>query len=104
MKERIEQLKRQLEAAGGLRKADLLLTDPPYNVDYTGKTKDALTIQNDKQEDEEFCEFLTKCFSCADENMNAGAVFYIWHADREGFNFGNACKQVGWKTLHLFLF
>ena len=77
-------------------KADLLLTDPPYNVDYTGKTKDALTIQNDKQEDEEFCEFLTKCFSCADENMNAGAVFYIWHSDSEGFNFRKACKQVGW--------
>ena len=85
-----------VECLMGGHKADLLLTDPPYNVDYTGKTKDALTIQNDKQEDEEFCEFLTKCFSCADENMNAGAVFYIWHSDSEGFNFRKACKQVGW--------
>lgn len=68
-------------------KADMLLTDPPYNVDYTGKTKDALKIDNDKMEDGKFRQFLTDAFACADAVMKPGAVFYIWHADSEGYNF-----------------
>ena len=43
-------------------KADLYLTDPPYNVDYTGKTKDALKIENDKMSDEGFRNFLRDTF------------------------------------------
>lgn len=65
--------------------ADLLITDPPYNVDYEGKTKERLKIQNDKKEDSNFREFLTDAFINADTVMKAGAVFYIWHADSEGF-------------------
>ena len=79
-------------------KADLLLTDPPYNVAYVGKTKDALTIDNDKQEDGAFRKFLADAFTCADIAMKPGAVFYIWHADTEGFNFRGACKDVEWKV------
>jgi site-specific DNA-methyltransferase (adenine-specific) len=76
--------------------ADQLITDPPYNVAYEGKTKDALTIQNDSMSDDSFREFLRDAFTAADTVMKAGAVFYIWHADSEGYNFRGACKDAGW--------
>ena len=79
-------------------KADMLLTDPPYNVDYTGKTKDALKIQNDKMDNDSFRQFLRNAFSSADSAMRAGAVFYIWHADIEGYNFRGACADNDWKV------
>lgn len=79
-------------------KADLFLTDPPYNVDYEGKTKDALKIQNDKQDEDSFRQFLRDAFSAADSVMRDGACFYIWHADSEGYNFRGACEEVGWKV------
>lgn len=77
-------------------KADIVVTDPPYNVDYEGKTSDNLKIQNDKQEDAAFLNFLGLAFYCADQAMRPGAVFYIWHADSEGYNFRQACKEIGW--------
>lgn len=67
--------------------ADLLHTDPPYNVDYTGKTKDALKIDNDKKTNEEFRQFLVDAFTNAVAHMKEGASFYIFHADSEGYNF-----------------
>jgi len=79
------------------QKADLLLTDPPYNVDYEGKTKDKLTIQNDKMNDDDFRQFLRDAFSCADAFMKAGASFYIWHSDTEGYNFRGACLDTNWE-------
>jgi site-specific DNA-methyltransferase (adenine-specific) len=75
---------------------DMLLTDPPYNVAYNGKTKDRLTIMNDSMKDELFRQFLSSSFSAANNVLKAGAVFYIWHADREGYNFRVACRDVGW--------
>lgn len=78
--------------------ADMLLTDPPYNVDYHGGTAQKLTIKNDSMEDAQFRAFLTAAFSCADSVMKPGAVFYIWHADSEGFNFRAACKECGWEV------
>lgn len=78
------------------QRADLYLTDPPYNVDYVGKTKDALKIENDSRGDSEFRELLVNSFMAAKECMKAGAAFYIWHADSEGFNFRGACRDVGW--------
>lgn len=78
--------------------ADMLLTDPPYNVDYEGKTKDKLKIENDKMENDNFRQFLIDAFSNANMAMKAGAVFYIWHADSEGYNFRGACFDVGWKV------
>ena len=77
-------------------KADLLVTDPPYNVDYEGATSDKLKIQNDKQEDAAFLDFLAEAFYSADAVMKPGAAFYIWHADSEGYNFRAACKHIGW--------
>lgn len=78
--------------------ADMLLTDPPYNVDYTGKTKDALKIQNDTMSDGDFRQFLRDSFATADTVMKPGAVFYIWHADSEGYNFRGACFDVDWEV------
>lgn len=73
----------------------LLVTDPPYNVAYTGKTKDALQIQNDSMSPEEFRCFLTNAFTNAFKYMRAGASFYIWHADLEGYNFRGAVQDCG---------
>ena len=77
-------------------KADMLLTDPPYNVDYDGGN--GLTIQNDNMYDETFREFLRVSFFNANSVMKEGAVFYIWHADSEGYNFRGACHDIGWKV------
>lgn len=79
-------------------KADLLITDPPYNVAYEGKTKEKLTIQNDSMDDQSFRNFLIDAFSVVDKFIKFGGVFYIWHADSEGFNFRYACKETGWKV------
>jgi len=77
---------------------DMWLTDPPYNVAYEGKTKDALTIQNDAMSDDVFRQFLSDANTAADAVMKPGAVFYIWHADSEGYNFRGACHDVGWQV------
>lgn len=77
------------------RKADLLVTDPPYNVDYRGS---AGKIKNDNMGDDQFREFLTKAFRAADGALRPGAVWYIWHADLEGYNFRSACRLVGWQV------
>ena len=75
-------------------KADMLLTDPPYNVNYEGGT--GLKIQNDNMGDAQFRQFLYDAFTTANIVMKEGAVFYIWHADSEGYNFRGACKDVDW--------
>ena len=77
---------------------DMWLTDPPYNVAYEGKTKDSLTIQNDSMGDDQFRQFLRDAYVAADAVMKAGAVFYIWHADSEGYNFRGAAQDAGWKV------
>lgn len=77
---------------------DMWLTDPPYNVAYEGKTKDALKIQNDSMGDEQFRQFLRDAYVTADLVMKPGAVFYIWHADSEGYNFRGAAQDAGWKV------
>lgn len=73
---------------------DMWLTDPPYNVAYEGGT--GLTIKNDNMEDEQFRHFLRDAYVTADLVMKPGAVFYIWHADSEGYNFRGAAKDAGW--------
>jgi site-specific DNA-methyltransferase (adenine-specific) len=73
---------------------DILITDPPYNVAYEGSN--GLKIKNDNMADDQFRQFLRDAFVSADAVMKPGAVFYIWHADLEGFNFRGACKDIGW--------
>tara|TARA_Y100001951_G_C11292165_1_gene272947 strand:+ start:101 stop:1354 length:1254 start_codon:yes stop_codon:yes gene_type:complete len=80
------------------KKADLWLTDPPYNVDYEGKTKEKLAIENDSMSDSDFRQFLVDVYTSADAVMNAGGAFYIWHADSEGFNFRGAAADMGWQV------
>ncbi len=75
---------------------DMWLTDPPYNVAYEGGTKEKLTIKNDNMGDEQFRQFLRDCYVAADVVMKPGAVFYIWHADSEGYNFRGAAQDAGW--------
>lgn len=75
--------------AGGAQ-MDMLLTDPPYNVDYQGT---AGKIKNDNMEDSAFRRFLTDAFSNAVAVMKPAAAFYIWHADSEGYNFRGACRD-----------
>lgn len=87
-----------MERLCGEQRVDMLLTDPPYNVAYTGKTKDALTIQNDSMGDEAFRTFLRDAFVTADAMLKPGAVFYVWHADTEGYNFRGACRDAGWQV------
>ena len=87
-------------------KADLFLTDPPYNVALGNhdtpetarqrhRRTDGLIIMNDKMSDNDFLDFLTKCFSIAKDNMKDGASFYIWHADNESLTFRQALKNSG---------
>ena len=88
------------------RAVDMWLTDPPYNVALgmnetpeeakkRNRRTDGLIVQNDSMGDKEFRQFLTDCVTAADSVMKAGAVFYIWHADSEGYNFRGACQDSG---------
>lgn len=76
-------------------KADLLLTDPPYNVAYEGATKDALTIKNDDKTSAEFHLFLVNAFEAAKRAMKKGAAFYCWYASSEVVNFHTAIEEAG---------
>ena len=76
--------------------ADILITDPPYNVAYEGSN--GLKIKNDDMGDDQFRQFLRDAFTAADMVMKSGSVFYIWHADSEGYNFRGACKDTNWKV------
>ncbi len=75
--------------------ADLVVTDPPYNVDYTGKTKDALKIDNDKKNDGDFYQFLYDFYTALGSYTKDGGSWYVWHADSEGANFRQAMKDAG---------
>jgi len=73
----------------------MLCTDPPYNVDYEGKTKEKLKIQNDKIID--FVGFLTDSFLSADSVLKTGAVYYIAHPDIFAHEFISAVRACNWK-------
>lgn len=75
--------------------ADLLITDPPYNVNYEGKQDSKMTIKNDHQEADDFYKFLLAAFTNAKDNMKAGAAFYIWYASSEAVNFNRSAVDAG---------
>jgi DNA modification methylase len=75
----------------------LILTDPPYNVNYEGGTKDKLKIENDNLTETEFYNFLLDSFRNMFEVAKFGCPIYVFHADTEGLNFRNAFKSVGFK-------
>ncbi len=74
---------------------DLILTDPPYNVDYKGKTKKELQMENDVMTDNLFRIFLRNAFGTAFAVLKPGGSYYIWHADLEGYNFRGALHDIG---------
>jgi len=75
--------------------ADLVVTDPPYNVAYEGKTKDKLTIQNDSMKDGDFYQFLYDFYTALGSYTKSGGSWYVWHADSEGANFRKAMSDSG---------
>lgn len=74
--------------------ADLVLTDPPYNVDYQGGT--GLKIENDKLLPVDFYTLLNNAFAQASANAKVGAGLYIFHADSERVTFQTAAENTGW--------
>jgi DNA modification methylase len=76
--------------------ADMVVTDPPYNVAYEGKTKDALTIQNDSMGNDDFYTFLYDFYSALTTAVKKGGAIYVWHASSEVINFGKALVDAGW--------
>lgn len=92
--------KSDVKALMGGYQADLLLTDPPYNVDYTGKTKTAMKIANDHLKGDDFYKFLYSAFDCAKENMKDGAAYYVWYASGTpmSYVFNKALNDVGMKV------
>ena len=77
---------------------DLLLTDPPYNVNYKGSTKSRKGLLNDNMSAEKYREFLTAAFSNAYEYMREGACFYVWHSTKEHVNFETALNNADLKV------
>jgi site-specific DNA-methyltransferase (adenine-specific) len=75
--------------------ADLVVTDPPYNVAYEGKTKNKLKIDNDKQSDSDFYQFLYDFYTALGSYTKSGGAWYVWHADSEGANFRRAMSEAG---------
>jgi len=74
---------------------DLLLTDPPYNVDYEGE---AGKIENDKMDNDGFRNLLAKALMQADKYMRKGASWYIWFADKKAYWVHGAILDVGWEV------
>ena len=74
------------------RKANLVVTDPPYNVNYEGS---AGKIKNDNMGDEAFHAFLLSSFNRLHENMAGDASIYVFHSDTEGLNFRSAFNEAG---------
>lgn len=74
----------------------MVFTDPPYNVDYTGKTRRALKIENDKMNDEDFAVFLFEAFTQMRLATRVGGAVYVCHADTEGTVFRMQFENAGW--------
>jgi DNA modification methylase len=75
------------------RKANLVLTDPPYNVDFSSAS--GLSIKNDKMTAGKFYDFLFSAFTNLADNLEGGGSAYIFHADTEGENFRRAFREAG---------
>lgn len=85
--------KEDVDLLMGEKKANLILTDPPYGVSF--KSSSGLTIQNDSIKDEEFYIFLLQAFSCMASHLEQGGSGYIFHADTEGLHFRKAFIDAG---------
>lgn len=72
--------------------ANLVVTDPPYNVNYQGA---AGKIKNDNLQNDQFYTFLLSAFTCMEKAMAKDASIYVFHADTEGLNFRKAFDAAG---------
>lgn len=89
--------------AGG--EADMVVTDPPYNVDYAGKTESLnradkgnrvhKDIENDNMDSAQFLDFLSKAYQNMSDSLKAGGAFYIWYASRSTREFYGALEGTG---------
>ena len=77
------------------KKADMVFTDPPYNIAYEGGSKKREMIENDKVDD--FYKFLLDAYTNYFINMKSGASIYVCHADTERVNFTKAFNDAGFK-------
>ena len=75
------------------KKANLIVTDPPYGVSF--KSNSGLTIKNDSMKDEEFYNFLHKSFENMVAHLENGGSAYVFHADTEGLTFRKAFIDAG---------
>lgn len=83
---------RKLMGGGGI-KADLMLTDPPYNVNVSNSQ--GMTIQNDNMAKEDFRKFLSGAMNNAANALKPGGAFYIWYSHSEELNFREAVAKTG---------
>nr|DAE16778.1 MAG TPA: adenine specific DNA methyltransferase [Siphoviridae sp. ctVii20]DAE19341.1 MAG TPA: adenine specific DNA methyltransferase [Siphoviridae sp. ctezl47] len=74
------------------KQANLVITDPPYNVNYQGS---AGKIKNDNMKDDAFYQFLLAAFTNMEKSMADDASIYVFHADTEGLNFRKAFSDAG---------
>lgn len=74
-------------------KADMVMTDPPYNVNVSNS--EGMTIENDNMSSEAFNDFLGKAFANMSHALKPGGAFYIWYGDSEDVAFRNGCKNNG---------
>lgn len=77
-------------------KADMCVTDPPYNVAYEGGTKEKLTIENDSMSNDDFYKFLYEFYTALSTAVKKGGAIYVWHASSEIINFAKAMVDAGW--------
>lgn len=77
----------------GDKLCDMVMTDPPYNVNYEGGT--GLKIMNDQMTNDSFYQFLYDFYTALGSFTKAGGAWYVWHADSEGANFRQAFKDSG---------
>ena len=78
--------------------ADLIFTDPPYNVDYQGYTEDRLTIKGDRMTDAEFKQFLEAAFRSCRTVVKPGASLYVCHSSSWQREFQNALESAGFEV------
>ncbi len=87
------------------KQADIMVTDPPYNVDYgstvagknKSKTRDGSTIANDNLSDDEFYQFLLAFYKAAEKVLKKGAPIYVFHSTKETVNFTKAMTDAWFK-------
>ncbi|AXH73427.1 MAG: hypothetical protein [Caudoviricetes sp.] len=86
-----------LENLLDFNKIDLLLTDPPYNIDYNGQTSDSLKMKNDNMDDQSYLEFITTAFKNSVKHMKNNGSIYVWFSQLRSDLFYSAIKDASLK-------